>query len=216
MAKKIRDIWGLYLVIPFFLAGAAGFFLFKKGEVELIVNHHFTAGADLFFRMATWGGNGVVFAALLIFFLFYRYYFSLLTLLVIILQTLVVQALKLVVFPGMERPALFFSKVPGIHYVEGVKMNMLHSFPSGHAATAFSVATLLFLACKNRKLSFAWYGSAIVIAFSRVYLLQHFFIDIFSGAAIGIIVTFSAWYFLERIPFGNKDQLEKSLRSVFH
>ncbi len=213
--KKISGYWGVYLVVPFFLAGIAGFFLFHKGDAELMLNHHTSTFGDFFFKNMTWLGNGIVFAVLVIFFLFYRYYFTIVTVVVILVQTLIVQVLKLVVFPHADRPIIFFSHVPGMHYVEGVKMDYHHSFPSGHSATAFSVTTLIILLFRNKKYSALWFGLAILVALSRVYLLQHFFMDIFSGAAIGIISAYASWYFLARTRWAENESLKKSLGTLF-
>jgi undecaprenyl-diphosphatase len=60
------------------------------------------------------------------------------------------------------------------------------SFPSGHAMTAFAVAgTVALLAPRLR-----WpvLGLAAVIAFSRVYLGVHFWIDVLAGTALGLAV----------------------------
>jgi membrane-associated phospholipid phosphatase len=42
---------------------------------------------------------------------------------------------------------------------------------------------------KYQSLRFFLFGAALLIAFSRVYLSQHFFEDIFTGAIIGFGVA---------------------------
>jgi len=64
------------------------------------------------------------------------------------------------------------------------------SFPSGHAAGVFSVATVV----ASRYHRHAWvpwvaYGFATAISFSRVTTLSHFPSDVFLGAALGYTVT---------------------------
>jgi membrane-associated phospholipid phosphatase len=60
------------------------------------------------------------------------------------------------------------------------------SFPSGHAMSAFAVASAIaLLAPRLRKPVLAL---AAVIAFSRVYLGVHFWIDVLAGAALGAAV----------------------------
>ncbi len=210
--RELKKIWGIYLLVPFFLTGITGYFLYHKGQVELMINHQHNPFADLFFRYYTYLGNGWMFVLLLLILLNYRYFYLVLTLLVIVMQTLVVQVLKLVFFKHMDRPIVFFSHTPGIHFAEGVTMNFYHSFPSGHAATAFSVATILTLVLKNKKLSAIWYGLAIGVCISRVYLLQHFLMDVFAGAAIGILVTLVSWWLLESTGFGKSESLNRSLK----
>ena len=130
--SKLRQYPGIYLLLIFFLLGIAGFFVFNKGEFELMINHYHNAGCDFFFRYFTYLGDGLVFIFLIILLLFYRYYYIILTAIVILLQTIVVQVLKMVIFSDMDRPVLYFSHTPGVHYVEGVTMHLYQTFPSGH------------------------------------------------------------------------------------
>jgi len=64
------------------------------------------------------------------------------------------------------------------------------SFPSGHAAGVFSVATVT--ACRyhnHRWVPWVAYGFATAITFSRVTTSAHFPSDIFVGAALGYTIT---------------------------
>jgi membrane-associated phospholipid phosphatase len=60
------------------------------------------------------------------------------------------------------------------------------SFPSGHAMSAFAVAGAI--AVLSPRLRWPVLGIAAVIAFSRVYLGVHFWIDVLVGAALGLAV----------------------------
>ena len=60
------------------------------------------------------------------------------------------------------------------------------SFPSGHAMTAFAVAGAVALLAP--RLRWPVLGLAAVIAFSRVYLGVHFWIDVLAGAALGLAI----------------------------
>ena len=209
--KKVKKFWGLYILIPFFMAGLIGFFMFHKGEAELIFNKHYNVLFDFFFRYYTYLGDGLAFVFLILLFLYNRYYYVIVTGGVIILQTIVVQGMKLELFRHVDRPSLFFSHVHGIHYVEGVTLHLYQSFPSGHSATAFSVATLLALTYKDKRLSVIWYAAAILVAISRVYLMQHFFVDVYFGAIIGIGITLIVWYLFENSGLPQKPSLNRSL-----
>lgn len=60
------------------------------------------------------------------------------------------------------------------------------SFPSGHTSTAFAMATSLSIQYKKWYVvvpAFAWAGS---VAYSRMYLGEHYPTDVFAGAVIGI------------------------------
>ncbi len=64
------------------------------------------------------------------------------------------------------------------------------SFPSGHAAGVFSVATVIATRYRNHRWA-PWvsYGFATAIGFSRVTTLSHFPSDVFLGAALGYTIT---------------------------
>jgi undecaprenyl-diphosphatase len=61
------------------------------------------------------------------------------------------------------------------------------SFPSGHAATAFSAATVLTFFDKKRR--FFYSTIAFLIAYSRIYLGCHYFLDVLGGGVLGIIIS---------------------------
>lgn len=70
------------------------------------------------------------------------------------------------------------------------------SFPSGHAMTAFATAgAVAVLAPRLRRPVLAL---AAVIAFSRVYLGVHFWLDVLVGAALGLAVGLLAAVALRR------------------
>lgn len=61
------------------------------------------------------------------------------------------------------------------------------SFPSGHAATAFVVFTSVYMAFRKRWILPLFIISAL-IAYSRVALGVHTWVDILAGALIGLII----------------------------
>jgi membrane-associated phospholipid phosphatase len=65
------------------------------------------------------------------------------------------------------------------------------SFPSGHAIAAFSVATVVArrYGTHHRWITYAAYGSAALVGFSRVSLSAHFPSDVFMGAALGYSIS---------------------------
>jgi membrane-associated phospholipid phosphatase len=64
-------------------------------------------------------------------------------------------------------------------------------FPSGHAISAFAVATIIArrYGKHHRWVPFVAYGAAGVIGFSRVTTQQHFPSDVFLGAALGYAIS---------------------------
>ena len=64
------------------------------------------------------------------------------------------------------------------------------SFPSGHAAGAFAVATVVATRYhRHRWIPWAVYGFATAVSFSRITSSSHFPSDVFLGAALGYSIT---------------------------
>lgn len=171
-----------------------------KGQAELWINQHFDERLGLFFKYATHLGDGLVYALIFVFFLLYRYYYAILTAVLILIQTFFVQIMKRVVFASSPRPKTFFQDWEGVtlQFVEGVKVHAFNSFPSGHTASAFAIATLLTIYFQKPILTVLFFLGAVLVGISRVYLLQHFFEDVLVGASIGIISTLITKYLVFR------------------
>lgn len=72
-----------------------------------------------------------------------------------------------------------------------------YSFPSGHTSSSFAAA--LVLSRYFKKFSWIFWGLAVAIAFSRLYLYVHFPSDILGGAILGLISGGIAIKISERI-----------------
>lgn len=81
-----------------------------------------------------------------------------------------------------------------------------YSFPSGHTMNAFSAAAVLLF--RREKFSFAAITLAVLIAFSRIYLMMHFPLDVIGGALIGLLSALLCCAILKKyeqeVRYGNK------------
>lgn len=121
----------------------------------------------------------------------------------LLLSTLIVQPIKHLVHA--PRPLTWFAEnCPDISLplVEGVRMNHWLSFPSGHTTTFFALffCVSIILCEENVKgkniLSFLCFLCAAFGAYTRIYLSQHFALDIFAGILIAIFSTLLLYFFL--------------------
>ena len=78
--------------------------------------------------------------------------------------------------------------------VQGVDLIGFHSFPSGHALSAFALFFCLLFVSRSHFLKILFFALAILAAYSRVYLSQHWLIDIYVGSIIG--VCFSLLFYI--------------------
>ena len=90
------------------------------------------------------------------------------------------------------RPKLFFESGQYLHFIDGVSLSNNASFPSGHTATAFALATVLVLFMKDRSWQFLLLTGAVLVGYSRIYLAQHFLSDVMIGALMGTISAVTA------------------------
>ena len=114
---------------------------YTKTELHIASNQANNAFFDVFFKYATNLGNGWMIAILFIGLLMVKYRFAFAFLTGSLITSVIVNVLKKLVFHDVYRPTKFFElyETYKLHLVEGVKMHMLQSFPSGHSATAFNV-----------------------------------------------------------------------------
>ena len=158
----------------------------KNGTFQLINGNH-NEIADQFFKYFTHYGDGLMWAPLGAYCFFYRRKYFIAVVAGVLISTILAQFLKRVVYPDELRPISYLSEHFPVHIVEGVSMRKVHSFPSGHATTAFAMALIMAYIINNRIWSVILPLFAVVAAYSRVYLAQHFPTDIFAGMCIGIV-----------------------------
>ncbi|QJB31419.1 phosphatase PAP2 family protein [Chitinophaga oryzae] len=163
--------------------------IYSREEVYFYVNRLHTSWGDwLFPRITELGSTGacVVFTALLFYFnkrqgivLAAAYLFN----------SMVNFALKfMVAFP---RPSRFFAeRLHDIYFVPGVEvLDNFRSFPSGHSVCAFTAATVFSYYVKNKYWSWLFLLLAAMVAYSRMYMSQHFLEDVTAGATEAILLT---------------------------
>ncbi len=198
------------------LAGASILFFIEKGEEVLFINSLYSPFFDYLFYYGTSLGNGWMYVAVAVILLWKSYRHALLALVCFSVTGLVVQFLKNMIFPEMMRPSVVLSEFD-LHFVEGVKIMKHFSFPSGHTATVFSLFCLLSLLVKRQWLGLIFIAMALIGGISRMYLVQHFFVDVYFGALIGVcITTLIFWMFHASPHFRNSTLLNQSLSSFFN
>lgn len=85
------------------------------------------------------------------------------------------------------RPLRYFENADWIHKVLGQPEQYNLSFPSGHSEGVFALACFCSLLLPNKYRIFGalFFAIALLAAFSRIYLSQHFYEDIYVGSLIG-------------------------------
>lgn len=167
----------------------AGFLLMLfagKAATFIFLNAYHPYWLNVLFINYTFMGDGFFALCLIVLYLFYfkKRKQGLALLFAFLLSGTVVQVIKN--FTSSPRPKLFFEAGRYLHFIDDVSLANNSSFPSGHTATAFAIATVLILMMKNKKWQLPILIAAALVGYSRIYLAQHFLAEVLVGACIGI------------------------------
>lgn len=158
-----------------------------KENAFLLLNTDLGSAADLFFTYWTHTGDGAVWVPIVILVFIFKRKYLLLVFSSIILSTLFAQLSKNIFFKGIPRPSLAILDPSLFHTVSGVELHTLNSFPSGHTTTAFTIFLLATVLIDKKWVLPVGFLYAILAGYSRVYLAQHFPIDVAGGICAAII-----------------------------
>ena len=192
------------MLLTITLAGILiGFSLYiGKTELFLLLNVDLGTAADVFFKYITYGGDGSLWLLWMGYALFKKKR-SLVPLIAsgFVTSTIIIQLFKQVILPHQPRPCSAIADHSLIHFVPGVIVYTIDSFPSGHTATAFCFALLTSLVARNKWWSVAAFIVACLIGYSRIYLGQHFPLDVGAGMFAAFL---SMWLSVQFQDWNNK------------
>jgi membrane-associated phospholipid phosphatase len=177
--------------------GAALVLLQDKLVLHLKIN---AQGHPFIDAMASWLthiGDGLFLLFMAVIFLFIRLKTALILFLSFIVSAGIVQLLKHTIFADMKRPYFYFENDSSFRVMEDFTYFTENSFPSGHATSCFVLFTIMaFHFQRNYLLQLVFVSAAVLIAFTRVYLSQHFMQDIIAGSIIGVIISQILWTYI--------------------
>jgi membrane-associated phospholipid phosphatase len=205
---KIRVMLVPYLVILAFCLVIS--VVYNRDQIYFTINSwHFPLG-DTFFALWTNMGDGItcVIISLLLLILNYRWGFLMAT--SYALTSLIAQTLKLIF--QAPRPVIYFKdQASRMYLIKGVEMLETHSFPSGHSVSGFAMAVVLTYIIPKKNWGIFFLIMALLIAYSRVYLSEHFFEDVTAGSAIGVFVTVFWIKWIDSKPFIHSKKWDRGL-----
>ena len=219
--------WGHHVAKSFVLARfffltcvgifiSAGEFFYQYGNIESfkVLNRLGSSDYDIFFVLITQFGDSLLVCALISILFARKYPLEVLTCWIVVhFAGLIVQLLKHLFFEDWGRPGL----VLGIENIYAVGTpEIYHTFPSGHACTAFITAFWVATVIEKKFFGLGILAAIIagVIAYSRIYLGVHFLRDILAGGIIGITIG-TAIYSASESFFRKKFHLKKKKVAKF-
>jgi len=113
------------------------------------------------------------------------------------------------------RPAVYFHDRETIYTLPHYVMENSLSFPSGHTTCVFSLAITLSFLFRGQARQIAFFLLALTVAFSRVYLAQHFFKDLLAGATIGTFAGLHLLWLFDRSAWYHRPAFNSNLIKFF-
>jgi membrane-associated phospholipid phosphatase len=181
-----------YIFLYLLLLAYVGYILLQEGKVQIHRDMNRYVGnltLDGFFAYATHLGDGLFAVAIAVICAFKSVRISLYILLSYAGAGIVSYVLKHWVYYEVTRPHFVFQYYvrEQLKLIDGVDVVAFHSFPSGHALSAFALFFCLLFVTRNYVWKLLFLVLAILAAYSRVYLSQHWLIDVYVGSIIGFI-----------------------------
>lgn len=198
----MSKVWNIISVAFFLFLLVTPLLFIDKPKILLFINENHSPLLNFFFKSLSSIGNAVSAVLICIIFLLsekLKYFIQFL--LSFVIQMLFVLPLKHIFFDGSYRPFKYFKMYHDenlLNLVDGVKIYYFDTFPSGHTATIFFICTFLALFYNKRLLTCFLFILAFLVGMSRIYLVQHFFIDVYFGATIGIFSSVASFVIIER------------------
>jgi len=180
-------------------------FTYTKAEIHIWFNAFHTENLDTFFRYYTHAGDGATAGVIVFILLFIKYRKALQALVALIGSAIFAYFFKHFIFGDMPRPMMFFSsddffgKAYTLYIAEGYNPGIWYPFPSGHSTTAFAIFGVLALMVEKKAYKLLFFILALSSAYSRVYLSNHFLMDITAGAALGTLIAFFAYFLIGKL-----------------
>jgi membrane-associated phospholipid phosphatase len=191
----------LTLYLLFLITGGILILKLERGNEILYFNSLHTLFFDQFFKWVTRVAEAPVVVVILVASIRFGYKNGALLALNALLVFALTATLKEIDYFGQSRPAIFFSGKEQLHFVEGVLVYTNNTFPSGHTSTAFALFFMLSILIKDKRMAPVFFVLALLVGISRVYLLEHFFRDVYFGSLLGVLVTSVFYLFFTNTKF---------------
>jgi membrane-associated phospholipid phosphatase len=181
--------------IPYFLFLVLGGIVLAslgKTDIHLYINSHHDHIADLFFSNWTNLGLAIMIIPIILILSFVKLRYVLISITGFLITVTITEPLKYLF--STPRPVTVFTQMhQALYLVPHIEMHLWRGFPSGHTSVSFCLYCLLALYTKNNFLKFFFFVVAFLIAYSRMYLSQHFLQDVYAGSIIGVTSALFAY-----------------------
>ncbi|MDP4620478.1 MAG: phosphatase PAP2 family protein [Sediminibacterium sp.] len=183
VSYKLAQASALIIAIILFLLS----YIFGRDDLFLWFNTNLGVFADTFFSYFTYLAEGWILIPYLILVVGIFKKDALFIIINSIISTLLTQIPKQLIWPHANRPLASGIDLSKIHTVAGVEVHSFNSFPSGHTAIAFTLFLVTIYIFPNKKVLLVGFMYALICGYSRIYLGQHFPLDIAGGIIAALL-----------------------------
>jgi membrane-associated phospholipid phosphatase len=183
MHYRIAQLLSLSLALSLFTMSL----VWGKNEAFLYLNTNLGLVADKVFEYSSYLAEGWIWIPYFIVLVGLYKKDKAFILMNFLISTLLTQFAKNFIFTTAMRPMASGLDATQIHTVPGVEIHTFNSFPSGHTATAFTLFILTTYLFPNKYALSIGIVYAIVCAYSRIYLAQHFPLDLAGGIFVALL-----------------------------
>ena len=206
----------IYIILYIALLAVVGYILLNIDKVPLHRKMNTYVGnsfIDQFLAYATHLGDGLFAVLIAIVFSFKNVRISLYILLSYAGAGIVSYILKHWIYYEVTRPHFVFQYYvrEKLQLIDGVDVVAFHSFPSGHALSAFALFFCLLFVSNYHFSKVVFFLLAVLAAYSRVHLSQHWLVDVYVGSFIGVcfsVLLYVVFYSSAKWPQLNVSLLE--------
>ena len=208
LKNVISYYWSLWIL--FFFLGILFLVIYQNINFSIIVNTSHNKFLDQFFKYITFFGDGRFVFLIALILIFANKKHGKTILISLIINTVFIQVLKRVVFSNLFRPSFYFKSLiedGSWNMIDGVELYEKFSFPSGHTASIFCLCMSICIFMKKKYFPLLLVLLAYIVGFSRIYLSQHFLIDVLAGALIGSLIPLLTFKYIEPLLI-NKNKIK--------
>ena len=208
----------LYFTVPFLLFFSLGgiyILIGDKGSLVMALNAISGEKLDVFFLWVTRIGLGSIIAVLGALLVFYRFRWSLLTFVNLALVGIFTNLFKRVFFHLSSRPLHYFYYDDFPRFLYDAPLTYYNTFPSGHTMTIYAACSLMAILINRKMAGILLFILAFLVGISRIYLLQHFFLDTWAGAILGILATIITFMIDEKFRLSKRKFADLNLFRIF-
>lgn len=221
----LRSIFGiffrkttLYFMVPFvvfIVLGGTGMLVFEKGSMVMALNRISNGQLDDLCLFVSTISHGSFLAVVALLLAFYKFRWSILTLANLAWAAILTNLFKKVFFQLSSRPLHYFYYDDFPRFLYEAPLAYYYSFPSGHTMAVFAFCTVMTLLINRKFAGLILFMVPFLGGLSRIYLLQHFFVDIWVGALLGVLVTFITLWLDKKYDLEEQNFAARNVFSLF-